>query len=313
MLAIVIPYYKIRFFEETLESLSNQTDKRFKVYIGDDCSPNDCSFLLEKYKERIDLVYCRFEENLGAISLTKQWERCISLSVDEEWLMLLGDDDVLSNNVVEEFYNFIELNSGKVELIRFNLRVVDQDSKFKSDVFKHDTYETSEVLLDQMLLMKETITASEFIFTREVYNQNEGFVEFPLAWFSDYATWLVFSKNAGIFYIKNASVYWRLSSNNISSVASSEKNIQLKIRSLFLFMYFLQINYKIDKKRLKHYTHSQLINFFGNISDFVKIKILRRELFKFKYRLADIIIIEFIIGRIKKKKIKNLWKYLYRI
>ena len=35
MLAIVIPYYKYTFFEETLISLSNQTDKRFKIYIGD--------------------------------------------------------------------------------------------------------------------------------------------------------------------------------------------------------------------------------------------------------------------------------------
>ena len=35
MLAIVIPYYKYSFFEETLISLSNQPDKRFKIYIGD--------------------------------------------------------------------------------------------------------------------------------------------------------------------------------------------------------------------------------------------------------------------------------------
>jgi len=36
MLAIVIPYYKRTFFEETLQSLANQTDKRFQVYVGDD-------------------------------------------------------------------------------------------------------------------------------------------------------------------------------------------------------------------------------------------------------------------------------------
>lgn len=41
MLAIVIPYYKITFFEDTLESLAHQTDKRFKVYIGDDASPKN--------------------------------------------------------------------------------------------------------------------------------------------------------------------------------------------------------------------------------------------------------------------------------
>jgi hypothetical protein len=39
MLAIIIPYYKLCFFEENLQSLAAQTDKRFKVYIGDDASP----------------------------------------------------------------------------------------------------------------------------------------------------------------------------------------------------------------------------------------------------------------------------------
>ena len=43
MLAIIIPYFKLLFFEETLQSLAIQTDKRFKVYIGDDASPEDPS------------------------------------------------------------------------------------------------------------------------------------------------------------------------------------------------------------------------------------------------------------------------------
>ena len=46
MLAIIIPYYKIVFFEETLKSLSEQTDKRFKVYIGDDASPENPANLI---------------------------------------------------------------------------------------------------------------------------------------------------------------------------------------------------------------------------------------------------------------------------
>jgi hypothetical protein len=35
MLAIIIPYYKLTFFLATLESLANQTDNRFTVYIGE--------------------------------------------------------------------------------------------------------------------------------------------------------------------------------------------------------------------------------------------------------------------------------------
>ena len=104
MLAIIIPYYKLTFFEATLQSLAYQTDKRFKVYIGDDASPEDCNYLISEFKGYFDFFYLRFETNLGSISLTEQWERCISLSGGEEWIMILGDDDVLGENVMEEFY-----------------------------------------------------------------------------------------------------------------------------------------------------------------------------------------------------------------
>ena len=49
MLAIVIPYYKHFFFDATLASLSIQTNMHFKVYIGDDASPESPNDLLEKY------------------------------------------------------------------------------------------------------------------------------------------------------------------------------------------------------------------------------------------------------------------------
>ena len=73
MLAIIIPYYKHTFFEETLQSLVSQTNKSFKVYIGDDASPENPGILLEKYQGKFDFVYYRFEENLGEKSLTQQW------------------------------------------------------------------------------------------------------------------------------------------------------------------------------------------------------------------------------------------------
>jgi glycosyltransferase involved in cell wall biosynthesis len=85
-LAIVVPYFKLTFFEATLESLANQTDKRFKVYIGDDASPENPSSLLEQYKESINFKYKRFYNSIGSISLVKQWEHCMTMVQEEEWM-----------------------------------------------------------------------------------------------------------------------------------------------------------------------------------------------------------------------------------
>ena len=56
MLAIVIPYFKKKYFETTLESLAIQTEKKFKVYIGDDASTEDPTALLKKVEGQFDFV-----------------------------------------------------------------------------------------------------------------------------------------------------------------------------------------------------------------------------------------------------------------
>ena len=128
MLAIVIPYYKISFFEATLESLADQTDKRFKVYIGNDDSPEDPTQLLDTFQGNFEFVYHKFEENLGSISLVKQWDRCINLTLDEEWYMILGDDDALDETVVASWYKNYEHFNLKSNLVRFASKLIFEKS-----------------------------------------------------------------------------------------------------------------------------------------------------------------------------------------
>jgi len=143
VLAIIIPYYKLTFFEETLQSLAIQTDKRFKVYIGDDASPEDPQELLEKYKGKFNFLYKRFEYNLGSSSLTKQWERCIAMTNNEEWIMILGDDDYLGETVVASWYgNFVSFIS-KSNLVRFASKIQNDSSQSISAVFEHPKWESA--------------------------------------------------------------------------------------------------------------------------------------------------------------------------
>ena len=146
MLAIIIPYYKLTFFDSTLVSLANQTDMRFNLYIGDDASPENPSILLEKYREKIDFVYHRFDSNLGSKSLVKQWERCIAISGKEEWIMILGDDDMLSENVVEAFYENLEEIKSVSNVVRFSTcKIDDKGAKTTSD-YLHPRVEKLQIL-----------------------------------------------------------------------------------------------------------------------------------------------------------------------
>lgn len=215
MLAIIIPYYKLSFFNETLQSLSNQSDKRFKVYIGNDDSPESPERLLDKYKSKFNFKYHKFESNLGGISLVKQWERCIALTENEEWLMVLGDDDFISSNFVEEFYkNLDEVNSLNIKVIHYAVNVININEN-TSEFYKHPKIEKATDSFFRKYFNYSHGSLSEQIFSKNAYLKKR-FRDIPLAWCADDLAWLDFSDFGNIFGINNAFTSFRISSENIS-------------------------------------------------------------------------------------------------
>ena len=101
-LAIIIPAYKPDYLAETLESLTKQTNKDFKVYIGDDASPFSLEDIVGQFSDKLNIVYKKFDNNVGGYSLTKQWERCIEMS-NEKWIWLFSDDDNIAPTAVESY------------------------------------------------------------------------------------------------------------------------------------------------------------------------------------------------------------------
>jgi len=237
-LAIIIPYFKKDFFLRTLHSLKNQTDQRFKVYIGDDNSPhsieevfsnfNSADWLAEK------VVYKKFSTNLGSKSLVKHWDRCVKLAKSEEWIWLFSDDDEMQPGCVSSFYKKLADTNRKYGLYKFNSIIINDQGA----VLKHmDEWSTS--ILDPFDLIINKIKghthtfAVEYIFSRSRYLQKNGFVEFPLAWGSDDATWVKFSDDEGIPVIAESYVSWRLSDTNITG--NTRMNGGLKSRALLSY------------------------------------------------------------------------------
>lgn len=235
-LAIVIPYYKIDFFKETLDSLANQTNKNFKVYIGNDASPNNPSELISKYENVFDFEYFEFQENLGGMSLVKQWHRCIDLAKAEEWLMILCDDDTLSENYIEAFYkNINEINCSNVAVIRYASQVIDANNNLLSEVINHPKFETAVDFFFRKLKGGTRSTLSEYIFKRETVLKIR-FKDLPLAWYSDLLGVLEFSHFGTIYTINEALLKFRLSGINITSKSD---DLIIKNEATFQFYYYL--------------------------------------------------------------------------
>lgn len=236
MLAIVIPYYKYTFFEATLISLKNQTDKRFNVYVGNDASTENPERLLEKYYDSFKLKYKKFERNLGNESLVEQWERCINMIQHEKWLVILGDDDVLEENFVEQFYSHLnEVNKHNINVIRYATRVINEHNEHVSKVYTHPKIEKSTDFLMRKLKGGTRSSLSEFVFKSQVLKEIK-FKNLPLAWYSDYLAVLECTYFGEMYTINDAIVYFRLSGLNITS---QKTNLTLKNVATFNFYYYL--------------------------------------------------------------------------
>lgn len=256
LLAIVIPYYKPDFFEETLKSVASQTDKRFTLYIGNDASPDNPLQLIEKYFPEGNYYYFDYKENLGGKNLAMQWERILK-NVNEEWFQILGDDDVISENFVEEFYkNLAAIEGYGCKVIKVKRRTIDGNGNFLSDFTNYDTLIDVKQYFSNKILNGARSSLSEHIFKISSYKKF-GFRDFPLAWASDDAAILEFSECRPIYFINKGGVLIRISNENISG---KKDNLDLKEKAGIIYQKFLLNKHlnQIDKKAALHLINMQI-------------------------------------------------------
>lgn len=239
MLAIVIPYYKINFFQETLLSLEHQTDKHFNLYIGNDASPENPGELIKKNLQTTSYKYFTYSENLGGKNLVLQWERVINETKEEPWLMILGDDDVLPSNFVEEFYTSLPLlKKHNSSLLKFSQEAINiYGETIRKATTLPQVYSSIQFLEDR-LTKSFPHSLSEHIFSREIYYK---FKNLPLAWHSDDLAIFEFSNLKNFIFTNKAIVKVRISEYSISG---QDNNDIRKQKATYLFCEYL----------LKHYT-----------------------------------------------------------
>lgn len=274
LLAIVIPAYKSTFLSATLDSIAAQTCKDFTLYIGDDCSPNGIGEIVNQYKDRIHLVYKRFDENLGGRDLVAQWERCIDMTQGEEWIWLFSDDDVMEPQCVEEFYETIKENPS-AGLVHFNVSRLDSATEGVEPLPDFPKFCQTKEYVDWKLKGRLISFVVEFIVRRDIFLSCGRFQNFDLAWGSDFVSWIKFSDAShGIITCDKARVLWRKSDENISP-DTSNPILYRKIKSLI--------------RNAKW------------ISDFSSIKGYGHKFFYTKHPLGEIVRSRKILSRRQKK------------
>ena len=238
ILAIVIPAYKPQFFEEALKSIAIQSCKNFNCYIFDDAASEEIKEISKKFPQ---FKYSRFNENLGGKNLVAHWNRCLE-EISEEWIWLFSDDDIACENCVGEFYRKQEEYPNN-SVFRFELDRLDEigNDNWSSNGLPNQT--SLEFLENRLKGHMRSAVPNHIFNKKRLFELNKGFVNFPLAWNSDDATWMLLGKGNEIIAINNARVTWRISGHNITS---KKDDFQEKAKADILFYEWCVKNFCIS-------------------------------------------------------------------
>jgi glycosyltransferase involved in cell wall biosynthesis len=311
-LAIVIPAYKIYFLKETIESIVNQTCKRFTLYVGNDNSPYELYSVIREYENTIRIIYKKFNNNLGNHDLASHWNRCIDMVDNEEWVWLFSDDDLMDLKCVELFYKHIE-NHPDDELLHFNVEIIN-DKGLQQEMVKSFPEKLSSTEFFTQRITSDLISfAVEYIFKKKIYAIEGKFQSFDLAWGSDDATWIKIAKNKGIKTIVGAKVKWRRSQLNISSIKEDKIIIIRKLNATISYINWVKDYF--EETSMKDNTTSfekivwiiQLLIDTSTFSFTEKMKYVLQTLNKMEYFNLRFITVAYLLYGEIKKRIKNVF------
>jgi glycosyltransferase involved in cell wall biosynthesis len=235
-LAVVIPAYKPDFLRATLESLVGQARNSFRVYVGDDASPAALQEICDSFSHLLDLAYFRFPTNLGQQSLVAHWNRCVRMT-DEPWVWLFSDDDLMEPGCVAAVLDAIRTEGDRFELFHFGVTVIDAAGDVVLRQPDFPPVLSAHAFAGARLRFELASYAPDYVFARSAFDRIGGFVDFPLAWCSDDATWIAMAGRKGIRTLEGPRVRWRLSGQNISS--HSNASVRRKFAALIAFLLWL--------------------------------------------------------------------------
>lgn len=213
-----------KYFEEAINSALNQSYQDIIIYVLD----NACTH--SKYKDVVEsinnkkIIYIRFDKRL---SMTENWQRCLSIG-KSEFIAFLHDDDIWKETYIGDAIWAVKKNQAKLCLTAH--------VNFYDDLTNVNTNKVKEIMdsFSKISLLNESIRSfvistsnsghmSALLFKREAI----GF-PFNSCWMPDQvflATYLCYNEAV---YVQNVNVLVRLSKNNVTSSINSKGFIMVE-------------------------------------------------------------------------------------
>lgn len=225
--SIIIPAYKKKYLKECIDSILVQTYTNLELIIVNDASPEDLDSIINSYSDT-RIKYYTNEKNCGAINVVDNWNICLSY-VSGDYVICMGDDDMLAPNCLEEYIRLINKYPDK-KIYHAWTEIIDENN----NIIRMQEARPEKECVYSMILRRwkgcEQFIG-DFLFETKNLKSNGGFYKQPLAWSSDDISAIIAAKEYGIANSQIPIFKYRVNSQTISTSAEYQK---IKMKAIFM-------------------------------------------------------------------------------
>ena len=195
---------------------------------------------------------------------------------DTEYLILASDDDVYEPTFLEEV-DKLASKYPEVDLIRARVRLINDSSNIAFYDGIYQEFTDSLEFINLMYLHNSIKCIANYTFRLDALKAIGGFIDFPLAWFSDRATVMKLSAH-GVANTKDVLFSFRISDVNITFGKNDEKKAYTKEYATQLydqwFKDFME-TFEKQKKSMNAYQRGLYFSITGDHNKLIKDETVR--------------------------------------
>ena len=253
--SVLIPAYKKKYLFEAIDSVLSQTYRDFELVIINDCSPEDLTSVVRRFKDGRVHYYIN-EQNCGAEHVVENWNKCLNIC-SGDWVICMGDDDMLMPNCLEVYADMIN-NNNNVDLLHGRVRQIDNNGKLISILEERPQLESSySHIIGRLTMRKQYI--GDFCFRRSRLISEGGFYNLPFAWGADDISAFMCCTPNGVANTNIPVFCYRVSADTISSSKNTERKLQALDREeewLYDFLRHQNPHTELEIEELRILSHS---------------------------------------------------------
>ena len=237
-----------KYLDKQLKSIAEQTVvNNLTLYIRDDGSEDDTFCIIDKWKNKINIVLYRGQNVGPAMSF---WELLMKTEIKADYYAFCDQDDIWDKDKLEKG---IKKLTGSVQLYACNCRIIDESDNV---IRKKRVYNTPGMSI-QRLFISGCTQGCSMIFTKELRNYIRT-LNIKCVPMHDIILMLYAKYLGEIYWDANPHFGYRVHSNNV--VAKSNKSVFKKIKTTIW-------NWKNSKNNSMAKVANEML---GNISELPK-------------------------------------------